>query len=531
MSPPRPDPEPSPQPSQARRTGLRAALAALETARAGLDLPEETEEAEDSARRIVRALKEGGALEGRSELALAADKVLEGRATGFHAAVTGFTALLARAVDAQAARTSDAILIIEDDSIFNRTLASALKAPGRRLLVAESAASAREILKRDSVTLIVLDLILPDGDGRNILLELRSDPRTAGLPVFVMSARFSTRTKSECFALGADAYFEKPLDIEAFSVAVGARLERYYDQAQAARRDPVTGLPNRAAFLEAWGRLRDAAAENHQFALAVLDLDHFRWIEETWGRQVSDNVLRRAAIRLALALRQAAVFARWDGAEFIALFAGRSAVEAGVAVDQALTMLRRVDFRPGGDAPLTLTFSAGVVDVPQSQPMEEAIALADRLRYLAKASGRNRVVAGEATVSVPTRRILLAEDDPDITRMVTRHLRREGFEVVAYGNGEEALANMARSGAALVISDIQMPKLDGLELLRAIRSHPELRHIPVMMLTAMGDESYIVRAFELGADDYVIKPFSMREVTARVRRLLRRPSVAGVPVT
>src|SRR5690606_19695211 len=166
-----------------------------------------------------------------------------------------------------------------------------------------------------------------------------------------------------------------------------ARLERQSTQADAARRDFVTGLPNRAAFLERAAQLREGQGPDSRFSLAVLDLDHFRWLEETWGRQFAEGVLRRAGGRLEMALRQAAVFARWDGAEFIALFVGRTAVEAGALVDQARTVLRRVDFRSGGDTPVTLSFSAGVVDLPPKLSIEEGIAQADRLRYLAKASG------------------------------------------------------------------------------------------------------------------------------------------------
>lgn len=230
-----------------------------------------------------------------------------------------------------------------------------------------------------------------------------------------------------------------------------------------------------------------------------------------------------------MVLRQAAVFARWDGAEFIALFAGRTAAEAAVIVDQARGVLRRVDFRATPEAPLTVSFSAGVVDLEAGQAIEEGLAQADRLRYVAKASGRNRVVSGEASLAVPSRRVLLAEDDPAMRRLVTQHLRREGFEVVAYPDGEAALAALPTSGASLIISDIQMPNLDGLAFLRALREQSDLLHIPVMMLTAVGDEAHIVRAFELGADDYLTKPASMRELVVRVRRLLRRPSLAGVP--
>jgi two-component system, cell cycle response regulator len=509
-----------------RRTGLTTSLAALESAVHALALPGEAEDAADSIRRIARALIEGGALEGRIEPGAAASEVLAADRAGIGVAARRLVELLA--LETRASKGDDLVLVIEDDVVFARTLEFRLATTGARMTSVATAAAARDVLKGEAVSLVVLDLILPDSDGRNILLELRSDPRTAGLPVFVVSARLGTHTKAECFALGADAYFEKPLDLDAFAVAVGSRLERHHEQAELARRDPVTCLPNRAAFLESCHRLRQAGLET-RFSLAVLDLDHFRWVEETWGRQVGDDVLRRAGSHIATALAQAALFARWDGAEFIALFAGPSASEAGVAVDGALGVLRQVDLHQGEGDPLVVTFSAGVVDVPAGQTLEDTIAVADRLCYVAKSSGRNRVVAGEPAGAIPSRRILLAEDDPDIVRMIRRHLEHEGFEVVAYADGAKALANAAGSGAALIISDIEMPNLDGLGLLQGLRARPEFRHIPIMMLTAMGDESYVVRAFELGADDYVLKPFSMREVTARVRRLLRRPSIAGVP--
>lgn len=529
-STPPPDSRP-PRPPAVRRSGVAGAYAALESVLRSLADPGQAEDAVASARRILRALTGGGALESRPQLLATARLLLGEKTAGVATGLSDFMPLLAEAARAETAKTRETVLIIEDDLLFAGRLEAALSAAGCRVLVAPTAAEARRRIGLEPVGLLVLDLILPDGDGRGILLDLRSDPRTAALPVFVVSARLGTQTKAECFALGADAYFDKPIDVEAFTVAVRARLERHADQALAARRDPVTGLPNRAAFLEGVARLRTTAPAGSSFALAVLDFDHFRWIEETWGRQFSDSVLRRAGVRLAMALPQATIFARWDGAEFIALFARRSAAEAGVALDQALAILRRVDFRPRPDSPLTVTFSAGVVDIPDDQSIEDAIAEGDRMRYLAKESGRGRVVTAGSHTAVPSRRILLAEDDSDVARLVSRHLRHEGFEVVVFPDGAEALAHAPGLGASVVISDIEMPNLDGLGLLRGLRDHPELRHVPIMMLTAMGDENHIVRAFELGADDYVLKPFGMREVTARVRRLLRRPSVAGIPVT
>lgn len=512
-----------------RRPAVRPLQAALRTAIAGLVQSGGTDDAAESVRRLVRVLLSVEPVEQAPGLLDAARAVFLAPLAELPDAATAFAELADALTPAASVNGGRTVLIVEDDELFARALAATLASPGRKIEIVGTAAEARTRLASAPVALVVLDLILPDSDGRNILLEFRSDPRTAGLPLFVVSARLGTHTKAECFALGADGYFEKPLDLAAFAVAVSARLERH-DAAQLARRDAVTGLPNRAAFFELLAHMRANTAPETPFSLAVLDLDHFRWIEETWGRQFADGVLRRAAVRLAMSLRTASCFARWDGAEFIAFFADRSAGEAAPFVEQGLEALRRVDFRQGVDEPLALTFSAGVTDLRQDQSVEDAIDVADRLRFAAKSGGRNRVVVGQVGAALPVSRILLAEDDNDIVRLLTRHLRREGFEVVHAADGAEALALFPTSGASLLISDVEMPNLDGLGLLRAIREHPAGKHLPVMMLTAMGDESYVVRAFELGADDYVIKPFSAREVTARIRRMLRRPSVAGVPV-
>ncbi|MBK8003415.1 MAG: response regulator [Gemmatimonadetes bacterium] len=512
----------------ARRSGLPSLRAAFEHAARPLQDGEPVgDDVLESLWRIARAIGEDEAAVARPELQAAVAAVL----TAGGEQVAGSCAALLALLDRVTASTpAELILVVEDEALSARSLEVMLAAPGRRIVLADTVAAARAALAREVPSLVVLDLILPDGDGRSLLLELRSDPRTAAVPVVVLTARLGATVRAECYALGADGYFEKPVEPESFAVAVSSRLERHARLAQLARRDPVTGLPNRAAFLETWHHFAGLQPAETPCALAVMDLDHFRWVGERWGRQFADAVMRRTGVRISMALRSAACLARWDGAEFIAMFRGKRAEEARALVEQALVALRRVDFRAGEAEPLLLTFSAGVSELGNGITMDDALAEADRLRHLAKESGRNQVLSGAPREAVPARRILFAEDDPDVVRMVTRHLRAEGFEVVHCPDGRQALELAPGCGASLLISDIEMPELDGLGLLQGIRAHPMLRHLPVMMLTAMGDDQHIVRAFELGADDYVIKPFSVREVAARARRLLRRPSLAALPL-
>jgi len=116
-------------------------------------------------------------------------------------------------------------------------------------------------------------------------------------------------------------------------------------------------------------------------------------------------------------------------------------------------------------------------------------------------------------------RILVVEDDPTVADVVIRYLEREGFDVEAVADGPAALESAATATPDLMVLDLMLPGLDGLEVFRRIRS---LAPVPVIMLTARGDESDRVMGLELGADDYVGKPFSPRELTARVKSVLRR---------
>lgn len=119
-------------------------------------------------------------------------------------------------------------------------------------------------------------------------------------------------------------------------------------------------------------------------------------------------------------------------------------------------------------------------------------------------------------------RVLVVEDEPDIRDLLSLHLAREGFEVRTAGTGPQGLREVRSKPPDLVILDLMLPELDGLEVCRRLRHDPDTASIPVVMLTAKGDEADRVVGLELGADDYVTKPFSPKELVARVKAILRR---------
>jgi len=120
------------------------------------------------------------------------------------------------------------------------------------------------------------------------------------------------------------------------------------------------------------------------------------------------------------------------------------------------------------------------------------------------------------------RRALVVEDDPDIVELVEHYLARDGWDVDSSGRGRDALRK-ARSGSyQLLVLDLQLPDLDGLSICAEVRRDPKTVHLPIVMLTARGDETDRIVGLEGGADDYIVKPFSPRELVARVRAVLRR---------
>jgi two-component system alkaline phosphatase synthesis response regulator PhoP len=133
-------------------------------------------------------------------------------------------------------------------------------------------------------------------------------------------------------------------------------------------------------------------------------------------------------------------------------------------------------------------------------------------------------ITGHKTMSVAMsrERVLVVDDEQDLLELVSYNLNKEGFRVVCVSSGEEALAAARRDVPDLILLDLLLPTVDGLEVCRRLKADSRTQHIPVLMLTAKSEETDVVTGLELGAEDYVTKPFSPRVLVARVKAVLRR---------
>ena len=141
---------------------------------------------------------------------------------------------------------------------------------------------------------------------------------------------------------------------------------------------------------------------------------------------------------------------------------------------------------------------------------------------LSPLQGYHASAAVAATARIGGVHVLLADDDPNLRGIARKALIRDGHQVTEAGDGAEALRLARENPPDLIVLDLIMPELDGLEVLSFIRSEPATAHVPVLLFTSLGGETLIRSGFEMGATDYLTKPFTMPQLTARVRACLAR---------
>jgi len=502
------------------RTSLPASIDALKAARRTLA---NSPAGADSVRRIAHSLQRPAGAHGFRHINDTAQAVERCRPEELPAYLDQLLSELIRVNASLAPGDLPRILVIQNDPQMARLLETILSGSDREIVAAGSAAEALAALEDRQFSLIVLDLYLPDADGRVLLMQLRDRSATAAVPVIVLSSVGGPQPKTECFALGADAYFEKPLAPEVLKAAVSARLHRSVEHRREARQDALTGLPNRAAFREGFQRIVAMAGRNNEpTSLAILDFDLLKRINDHLGHVAGDAALHHAARAFSASLRRSDFLARWGGDEFALLLPNTNVIGARFALDKLFHSLADAPFRTFDGRPVILTFSAGVVSVPHEGSLEDAIAEADRCLYLAKSGGRGRIVCEGDPSGAQTQRILLAESDDGVAAMVADSLSREGFEVVRCRNGADALRAAMATPCSLWILDLQQEDPAGRSLLAELRAIWRGHRVPVLMTAPLGREQAIAGGIREGADDYLVKPFSPHDLTTRVHNLLRR---------
>jgi diguanylate cyclase (GGDEF)-like protein len=407
------------------------------------------------------------------------------------------------------------LLVVEDDPEIRYLLSAILAGDDREILAADSGREARALLEKGDLDLVVLDLILPDVDGRSLLTEMRGRPQTAAVQVMVVTARGGPETRQDCYGLGADAFIEKPFDPDELVADVSARLDRAAAVRASVSVDPLTGLLNKVG-------LEAARAEAGPYALALIEIDDLGERAEAVGWDKVERLVAEVARTLRAAVGGRSALGRIGGGDFVLLVKGADADSTAAIAGEALQAVRTVASDELGVKAGALTATIGVVSAAAAESLDETLDAARRRIFQARASSGDQVVADDSHAPLARRRILVAEDDEISASILVHKLKKEGLDVVRFDNGEKAYEAAMAQPPDLVILDVKMPGLDGFEVLDRLRKDARFAQTAIVMLTSMGQEADVVRGFGLGADDYMLKPFSPVELSARVRRLLQR---------
>ena len=290
------------------------------------------------------------------------------------------------------------VLIVDDSPLVQRLLAGHLDEEGCRVICAGNGDEALARARSEQPDLILLDLILRDKSGFDVLRALKSDPRTSEAPVIFISGRSDVTNKVQGFELGAVDYVVKPFDAAELRARVRAalRTKRYHDLlASRSRIDALTGLWNRSYFDRRLGdEISGVKRYRRRFSLLLLDVDHFKQVNDTYGHPFGDRMLTAVAEAMALSLRAGDSACRYGGEEFAIILAesGREqAYGVGLRVRERVAALELT----AAGKPVKRTISIGLASsddfAPEGLSAEAILDGADRALYNAKRSGRDRV--------------------------------------------------------------------------------------------------------------------------------------------
>lgn len=489
----------------------------------------------DRASPAVTALETMALPEGTPTVLLADADAQPDRVAAVRAGVDRFVARTAGAEEVVAtvdelvrAAEPARVLACDDDVAVLEATKAVLRRSG---IPVETVADSRgfwDALTTTQPDLVLLDISMPHVDGLELCRTLRSDPAHMALPVVFLTGHTDRGSVQEAFDAGADDVVGKPLVDAELRARVGNRLERARLLRRLADADPLTGLANRPAAAGELQRLVDRSRRHDQpLALAVLEVDGIKAVTEAHGHAAGEAVLGELARRLRAGVGAGDVVARWGWDTFVVGMDGMGRHDGVQRMAEVLEKLRAVPFE-GEERRFAASFSAGIAEHPVDGCEVDALyRVAGRSLARAQRAGGDQVRTadpGEDDDAAACSDVVLVEDDPSVAGLVTHALRTRGHGVDVLDDGGEARRRLVGPDADLhprvVLLDVDLPALNGLDLLAELRRHGVLDRTRVVMLTGRGGETDVVDALRSGAVDYVAKPFSLPELLERVRRAL-----------
>ena len=451
------------------------------------------------------------------------------------------------------------VLLVDDDDLLLAHLAAQVQAAGFEVHTAADGATALAFLGRQFTPIVITDRNMPAMDGLALCRAIRQQAWPGYVYILLLTVHDEESDILAGLEAGADDYLSKRTS----SAQLVARLhtaQRILGLEQALKleleekrrqslTDPLTGANNRRYFERQLHQdFKRAQRGGGPLSLLMLDIDHFKLINDRYGHAAGDAVLQEIVLRIHQSLtRETDWYARTGGEEFIIVLADTPVTGAAQVAERLRQAIAGVPVATNA-AIIAVTASIGVVDFQpgtgrESVSVESLIQDLDANLYLSKQNGRNRVTlpqpsagGGRAQPKSPARRplrtILYTDDEPDIRLIVQTALGlAEGLTVHTADSGERALELAHELQPDLLMLDVMMPGLDGPGTLKRLRADPAIARIPVIFVTAKAMPEDVLRFRALGALAVIAKPFDPMHLPAQVLALWQAGAVQPLRVT
>ena len=386
------------------------------------------------------------------------------------------------------------VLLAEDDPDQRAVVTRYLEEAGYAVDGVDSGDQVLERARAVRPTVVLLDVEMPTLDGYSVCRQLKADAALAAIPVLFLTMRTRLDDRLVGLTLGADDYLAKPIDPGELVI----RLERVRGRFEARAEDAAA---NSVLSFEEFAQVSRSRLTRSAASLVLIRL--------------APTHLAQAAAHVTGEIRRTDLAGYYDRSHLLLLMPTLSGPVASARSAEILTGLaaQGIDGAAAGVSCAT---------TPGAKTLEGMLAEADQALMQARHFEKRSVVYGEALDRDGQRTrgsVLVAEDDPDVIRILDAQMRSAGYRTSLAFDGAEALTALDTAPPDVMILDLMMPKIDGFDLLARINGRP--MKPKVLVLSARGREHDVTRAFALGADDYVTKPFNPQELLARVARLSR----------
>ncbi|MGH9469605.1 MAG: response regulator [Terriglobia bacterium] len=421
------------------------------------------------------------------------------------------------------------IMAVDDDPQMLAVIRTLLEPRNLRVLTLNDPLQFWDEFEKFAPDLLVLDVDMPHLSGVELCRVVRNDFRWAGTPVIFLTRHNDAETIQRVFSAGADDFVAKPIVGPELLTRISNRLERLRLRRSFSETDPLTGALNRRKSSQMIADFMELARQHHQpFSLAVLDVERLAEINSRHGYAAGDTVLQRVAGILQDAFRSQDVFARWSGGIFVAGMYGLTRYDGVQRLAGPLAAAQKQGFSGAHGSEFNAVLSAGVAQYGEDgTDLDSLYKAAEAALKSAQAAGGGKVMPADwcEGKGMPRRLdVALVMRDEAQASLLAHTLESRGCRSRWFPDGK--IAHKVLGGAPpgvtakVILVDVDLPGFDGLSLLKRLAWDGVLRESRVIMLTAPSVSNEARTALELGAFDYIVKPFNPPVAAQHIRRAL-----------